>query len=137
MASYCKKCNGFLDVKNNNFQISKLILEQCEIISLYRSQEEKGEIVQYVSKMISVETPTIILGDMNLNLLKENSHPIIKYFKEMSFSQHVQSATHQKGGMIDLVFASPHFIQHIISVHQISNYYSDHDRLHVRIKFKS
>ena len=134
IASYFKKYNYYHEVKKNSFQISKLDLEQCEIISLYRSQEEKGEIVKYISKMISAEIPTIILGDMNVNLLKENNHPMLKYFKEMKFTQHVQSATHQKGDMIDLVFSSSHFLQHKISIHKISIYYSDHDRIHVRIK---
>ena len=136
IASYFKKYNYYHEVKKNSFQISKLDLEQCEIISLYRSQEEKGEIIHHISNMISVEIPTIILGDMNINLLKENNHPMIKCFEEMNFFQHVQFATHQQGGLIDLVFASHHFIQHRISVNQKGIYYSDHDCLHVRIEFK-
>ena len=87
--------------------------------------------------MILVETLTIILGDMNMNVLKKNNHPMLKYLTEKKFSQLVQYATHQKGGLIDLVFTSPYFIQHRISIQQMGIYHSDHFRLHVRIKFKS
>ena len=71
---------------------------------------------------------------MNLNLLKQNYHPIIQYLQKRKFSQLVHSATHQKGGLIDLVFVSHHFETHSISIHQVGVYYSDHDRIHVRIK---
>ena len=108
-----------------------------DIISLYRSQEEKGEIVEHISQLISADNPTIILGDINLNLLKENSHPIIQFLRKMKFSQLVNSATHQKGGLIDPVFVSYHFKNYSTSIHQVGLYYSDHDRIHVRIKFNS
>ena len=117
--------------------MTKLVLEHCDIVSLYRSQKENDEIVQHISKLISVGNPTIILGDMNLNLLKENCHPLIQYLKEMKFSQLVQSATHEKGGMIDLVFVSHHFKNHCTSIHQMGIYYSDHDCMHIGINFKT
>ena len=104
---------------------------------MYRSQEENGEIVKHISKLISAENPTIILGDMNLNLLKENHHPLIQYLQEMKFSQQVHSATHQKGGLIDLVFVSYHFNNNSTSIHQQGIYYSDHDRVHIGINFKT
>ena len=137
LASYCKHKIECHNIKENNFQISKLVMEQCDIISLYRSQEENGEIVQHISKFISVENPTIILGDMNLNLLKENHHPLMQYLKEITFSQLVQSATHQKGGLIDLVFVSHHFNKHSTSIYQMGIYYSDHDCVHIGIKFST
>ena len=137
LASYCKHQIVYHDIKQHNFQISKLVMEQCDIVSLYRSQEENGEIVNHISKLISLENPTIILGDMNLNFLIENRHPLIQYLQEMKFSQLVQSATHQKGGLIDLVFVSHHFNNHSTMIHQIGIYYSDHDRMHIQIKFKN
>ena len=137
LTCYCKQSSECYEVKQNSFQISKLVTYQLDIISLYRSQEEKGEIVEHISQLISADNPTIILGDINLNLLKENYHPMIQFLRKMKFSQLVNSATHQKGGLIDPVFVSYHFKNYSTSIHQVGLYYSDHDRIHVRIKFNS
>ena len=74
---------------------------------------------------------------MNIDLSKETHHPLMQYMKDMKFSQLVHSATHQKGGLIDLVFVSHHFQTHEIVIHQMGIYYSDHDCIHVQIKFKT
>ena len=43
----------------------------------------------------------------------------------------------KKGGSWVCVFVSQHFKQDVIEIDQLCVYYSDHDLLHVKIKFKS
>ena len=57
--------------------------------------------------MIDFDKPSIILGDINLDLLKNCKHPML-----------VETATHQKGGLLDPVFTSHHFNQHIVIINQ-------------------
>ena len=109
----------------------------CDVISIYRSQEEKNEIVASISKLVNLEKPTIILGDVNLNLLKDIKHPMLDYLDVCNFSQLVQCSTHQQGGLLDPVFASHHFQMHEIDINQKCVYYSDHDLIHVNINFQN
>ena len=90
--------------------------------------------IQELSKLINIERPTIVLGDFNLNVLKGCQHSILRYFNGLQFSQLVQNATHQQGGLIDLVFASHHFNKGDILINQIGVYYSDHDIIHVKLR---
>jgi hypothetical protein len=55
----------------------------------------------------------------------------------MKFSQLVQTATHQLGGLLDPVFISHHFKQHNVIINQLGVYYSDHDLMHVKIKLEN
>ena len=48
IATFCKQNNEIKELKHINFQISKIIAEQCDIISIYRSQDEKDEIKQFL-----------------------------------------------------------------------------------------
>ena len=136
VATFSKQMYQIIDVKKENFQISKVSAENFDLISIYRSQEEKEEILQELSKIINTERPTIILGDFNLNFTKDCQHNMFRYLNALNFSQFVQNATHKLGGLIDLVFASHHFNQGEINVNQIGVYYSDHDLIHVRLGIK-
>ena len=75
-----------------------------------------------------------MLGDFNLNFTKDCQHSMLRYLKVLNFSQLVQNATHQQGGLIDLVFVSHHFSKSEIIVNQIGVYYSDHDLIHVKLR---
>ena len=86
--------------------------------------------------MNDFDKPTIILGDINLDLLKNCKHPTLEYLQRMRFSQLVETATHQKGGLLDPVFTSHHFNQHIVIINQQGVYYSDHDLIHLKLKLK-
>ena len=133
VATFSKQMYQIIDVKKENFQISKVSEEYFDLISIYRSQEEKDEILQELSKLINNERQTIVLGDFNLNFTKDCQHSMLKYLKVQKFSQLIQNATHQQGGLIDLVFASHHFYKSEIIVHQIGVYYSDHDLIQVKM----
>ena len=136
VATFLKDKTKVINVKHVNFQMSKIVRNDCDIISVYRSQDENHEIVQHLSELIDSDKPTIILGDINLNLLKDCHHPLIGYLKQIKFSQHVQSPTHEQGGLIDPVYASHHFTQDDLHIVQQCVYYSDHDLIHVKIKIR-
>ena len=84
--------------------------------------------------MIDLDRPTIILGDINLDLLKKCHHPMLQYLESQGFIQLVKSATHQQGGLLDPVFTSHHFKKHKVVIEQNCVYYSDHDLIIIRIK---
>ena len=108
-----------IEVKQKNFQITKIESEYCDIISIYRSQEENNEIIQHLSKLITLNR----LYDINLNLLKNCQHPMLQYLKSLRFSQLVQTATHRMGGLLDPVFISHHFNKHTVIINQLCVYY--------------
>ena len=136
VATFSKQHYAIINVKKENFQISKLSAKDFDLISIYRSQEEKEEIIQELSNIINTERPTLILGDFNLNFLKVCKHSILRYLNDLHFSQLVQNATHRQGGLIDLVFASHHFNISDVIVNQIGVYYSDHDLIHLKLRIQ-
>ena len=51
-----------------------------------------------------------------------------------NFSQEVQDATHEKGGLIDHVYVRlPSDCKNTVNVAQRAKYYSDHDALFLKI----
>ena len=68
-----------------------IVTEHFDLISIYRSQNEKEEILQHLLKLIDLDRPTIILGDINLDLLKKCHHPMLQYLESQGFIQLVKS----------------------------------------------
>ena len=110
-----------------------MLYNRFDLISIYRSQDEKEEIFQDILNLIDTEKPTIILGDLNLNILKCPEHSMLRNLKDLSFKQLVQTPTHEQGGLLDLVFLSHHFNQNEVTIENVSVYYSDHDLIHIKM----
>ena len=96
IAAFCKKDCPIIHTKNASYQISKLVYNYFDLISIYRSQDEKGEIFEDILKLINTENPTIILGDLNLDIMKFPEHSVLRNLKDLSFKQLVQTPTHEQ-----------------------------------------
>lgn len=86
-----------------------------------------------ISKLIhclgASKTPTIIVGDFNINLMQDNlSLSVLNELLQYGFTQHVENATHRSGSLLDHVYCNRD-----VTVHQTGTYYSDHDMLWLSI----
>jgi hypothetical protein len=74
--------------------------------------------------MIPFGLPTIVAGDLNIDLLKQqtSSEQLLKLFQYHGLFQHVQIPTHRKGGLLDHIYSNlkPE------AVDVIPTYYSDY-----------
>ena len=119
-----------------NLQIVKFEVEDIESISIYRSSSMSlKDTSNALKKMININKPTLITGDMNTCFKQNRNNSITKTLEEVGFIQLVQEATQIEGGHIDHVYwldrtgkwKTP-------DVERYSPYYSDHDALLVTLK---
>ena len=117
------------DVTKQFYQMTKLSSEDYYVINIYRS--ESADTKMFIKDLLNLLTndSTVIVGDFNLCFLNQRNHPIFDTLERMGFCQLVQSPTHLKGRMIDLVFSKFSFL-----VFQQSPFFSDHDILVLKIK---
>ena len=85
--------------------------------------------------MIRVGLPTIVTGDLNIDLLKQqtSSEQLLKLFQYHGLFQHVQIPTHRQGGLLDHMYSSlqPE------AVGVIPTFYSDHFLLSVAVPLQN
>ena len=105
-------------------------------ISVYRSSiKSLRETRDQLIKVINIDKPTLITGDVNICFQQHRNNSISKSLEEIGFIQLVKEATHIEGGHIDHVYwldrtgkwKTP-------DVERYSPYYSDHDALLVTLK---
>ena len=70
---------------------------------------------------------TYIVGDFNVDYLKDSQCNIVSTLQCMGFEQQIKHSTHQKGGLIDHVYTNTGGT----SIVQESVYFSDHDIIYV------
>ena len=76
-------------------------------------------------------TPTVILGDFNYNVLDLPESPIVSLMSTHGYEQLVNNPTTTKGTLIDHVYSNLHDNNIIVEVHD--TYYSDHDTVYCSI----
>ena len=95
------------------------------IISVYKSPSlPSGEFISCIAlflKQINPLEKTLIVGDFNENLLKDER--ICQYLSEQKFHQHIQKPTHIEGGILDHVYTK-NITEFSYMIN--STYYSDH-----------
>ena len=80
------------DVKDTNFQITKLESVQLDVISVYRSKEGKiTELTNQLMAMINYGKDTLICGDFNICFYKDRKNRLIRKLEEIGFEQHVKN----------------------------------------------
>ena len=126
------------DIKKENYQISKLNSEKCDIISVYRSSDSsKSNMITFLSDLrtlLHTNRKTLILGDFNFNALCAEQNFILRELENWNFKQLIQNPTHIQGGVIDHCYISNTFPIGAVSVSQKPIYYMDHDIIKVTIK---
>ena len=122
------------DVTKANYQITKVLSEEIDIINIYRSSgAENINFVEDLCGLITSGKQTIILGDFNLCFASENSNQVFQALKSMGFQQLVKHPTHIEGRLIDLVFFFSPDPSACYDVQQQAQWFTDHDLIQVVI----
>ena len=118
------------DIKETFFQLSKLSSPKLDVISVYRSQAGKTDLLfEKLSKLMEFGKCTLICGDFNICFNADRRNPLIDGLENLCFQQFVKAATHFEGGLIDHVYVRQGLDQASIQCTQYSPYYcaKDHD----------
>ena len=75
---------------------------------------------------------TIILGDFNIDYLKQSSNQVVSWFEARNFVQIIQKPTHIKGGLINPVWV-PSPLPDIVHYNIKSVFFSDHDMVQIKL----
>ena len=134
LATYFKrnKFNFHADVKHNDFQMTKIVSTDIEVISVYRSSGSRYcDITNSLMSLLDTSKKTIVCGDFNICLSANRDNEVTKQLAQIGMNQYVEEATHIQGGLIDHIYSNNDEIE----VTQYSPYYcaNDHDALLVTI----
>ena len=110
--------------------------KSLQIALLYRSPSVPiQQLITMLTRILSYvsmsNTPTVILGDFNDNVLEQLESPIVSLMSTHGYAQLVNSPTTAKGTLIDHVYYSNPNGSEIVEVHD--TYYSDHDAVYCSI----
>ena len=108
-----------------------------DVLSVYRFSDSSNlqEATNHVTQHIDFSRAVIVLGDFNIDLLKQPENMLSQSLKGLGFKQLVLQATHISGSLIDHVYAFlPNGEQcELFKIHPL--YYSDHDAICFILKF--
>ena len=125
-----------LRIGNDVYSIIALQSEDWLMVFLYVSQAAPYcNIVAILSDLLKqTEGSVLIAGDMNWDYLTATN--IMKdYLTENGFSQRIDKATHEGGGLLDQVYVRIEDSSQVtVNVAQRAKYYSDHDTLFIKIR---
>ena len=136
LATYAKTSfQPVADVCHSNYQISKFACDNCEVISVYRSESAPYEdVLCDIGQICNDEKLTIIGGDFNICVLKNEHNILIKGLTQLGFIQMISEATHIAGGAIDhcyvrqaVGYTGSQLTSKNTYLHSV--YWSDHDAI--------
>ena len=108
-----------------------------DVLSVYRFSDSSNlqEATNQIQRCIDFTRTVIVLGDFNIDLLKQPENLLSQSLKCLGFTQLVLQATHISGSLIDHVYAFlPNGEQcELFKIHPL--YYSDHDAICFVLKF--
>ena len=132
---YKSKFRPVQDVTEEGFQMSKLVSEDYDIISVYRSsdfnQVNQQRFTRILINMVNINRKTIIFGDFNMNISCDKTSVLYKSMSISGFSQLIKEPTHIQGGIIDHCYVSKNIMVNNVKLIQKPVYYTDHDILEV------
>jgi hypothetical protein len=108
-----------------------------DLLSVYRFAEVSriDEFTEQILEYVDLSRPVILIGDINIDLLKQPNNKFSKQLKGLGFVQLVKEATHISGGLLDHLYV--YFPQdghcELFKMHPL--YYSDHDAVCCIIEF--
>lgn len=87
--------------------------------------------LQALVRRLPGDIPTVILGDLNFDLLESPQHQIITCMEHLGFSQHVQTQTTDYGTLLDHVYIRN---GSVVEIKVVDTYFSDHDSVNISLK---
>ena len=73
------------DITKSNYQITKIVSEEKEIINVYRSKNAPAHFLEDLMSLINLYRRTFIIGDFNICYQSEKRNRIIKTLEENGF----------------------------------------------------
>ena len=113
-------------VNTEHYQISKVSGVNFDVVNVYCSRGlDKKQFLNDLGSFARGTKPCFIVGDFNVDFLKEPKDPIIKKIVSSGFKQMVTGPTHIEGSLLDHVYMKgrPPFD---LQVHTDFTFYSDH-----------
>ena len=120
------------DIKNPNYQFTKIVSESLDIINVYRSEAANSvDFIEDLIGMTDASKQTLVLGDFNICYLSENSHSVFQAFHIKGYHQIVKSPTSLHGRLIDVAFLSPSDSNVHYEARQQAQFFTDHDLIEI------
>ena len=99
-----------------------------DLISVYRFADNKNinKFTEDMEKVISKDRPTVLLGDINCNILKQPDNAFTMRMMHLGFKQLQSQISHIAGGILDHIYVNmPASVTYTnMKLHPL--YYSDH-----------
>ena len=133
IASYYKEDD--VEVESHwetTYQITKLSTSVFDIINVYFKDKSTNSFLSEMNYLLTNPEKTIILGDFNIDYLKQSSNQVVSWFEARNFVQIIQKPTHIKGGLIDHVWV-PSPLSDIVHYNIKSVFFSDHDMVQIKL----
>ena len=112
------------------YQICRVSRPDLDVINVYISRgANKLNFLKDLGSLAKGSKPCIIVGDFNIDFLKNPNETIIKKILSNGFKQMVSDSTHVEGGLLDHVYVRNHTCEYEISVN--FPFYSDHGAVSV------
>ena len=105
--------------------------EKYDIINIYRSANNKT-LKDRLSDIVNPIRPTIICGDFNCDLSRENPD-FLQTLQDLGFRKVNQKPTHDMGRSIDSILVNSYLLE-TVTFRQIGVGFSDHDCLLIKIE---
>jgi hypothetical protein len=108
-----------------------------DLLSVYKFAEvsQIDEFTEQILNYVDLSRPVILIGDINIDLLKQPKNKFSKKMKDLGFVQLVNEATNISGGLLDHLYVYFPKDGHceLFKIHPL--YYSDHDAVCCLIEF--
>ena len=123
------------EVKEELMQLAKVKSDILDIIVLYKSHSGNMNVLEKILKnFIDTDTPTIIVGDFNVNFLNEKMNITRSFLKNQSFVKLVNVPTHIEGSCLDQALVRDVQKTNNYHVQLASKYYTDHKAISLIIR---
>ena len=132
---YQKAAYSFHSLSEPFLQFGKVSLENLDVITIYRSQEERFlRAAHFLKDFIDLEKTTLLVGDLNYCSVKDYND-LSKYLTKEKFNQLVTLPTHIDGGLLDHAhLRQSQGRKRNTEVKTYTHYYSDHDSVTVILR---
>ena len=137
LATYYKKSliSQVKDIKENNYQMSKLSSIGIDIFSIYRSQNGNlADLSQYIQHMVTPDKPQLIIGDLNYCQSQSQLNPLQLFLKDNQFKNLINEPTHMEGNILDQAHLQDLKRDLTVTASLHHKYYTDHKALAIIIK---
>ena len=105
--------------------MSKVSDEKLSIINIYLSRgADKAEFLRDLGNLVKGTKNCFIVGDFNIDFLRNSREPIIKTITSKGFTQIITAPTHLSGGLLDHIYMK--YPEHEIEFYVDFPFFSDH-----------